>query len=158
MLLFLDTEFTTDLDLEMELLSIGLISEDEQYQFYGERSDVPEQRCTDFVRQAVLPLMDRKPPVATDWATLRGRLREFVDQLPEPVTVACDSWFDFDLMAWLLGEPWPDKLAPRRFDLRQWMGAAFAEAQSAFHASGFPYHHALNDAKGLRAGYLAWKD
>jgi hypothetical protein len=159
MLLFLDTEFTTFLDPEMELLSIGLVSEDGQHQFYGERSDVPEERCSDFVREAVLPLMERKPPVACDWATLRDRLRAFIDQLPELATVACDSWFDFDLMRWLLGETWPERLGPTRLDLGPWtMTGVFAEGQAAFHESGFPYHHALNDARGLRAGYLAWRE
>lgn len=156
MMLILDTEFT-DLAPDMELLSLALTSVDGRYEFYGERNDVPAAHCSGFVREAVLPLMTAQPPEAGDFLNLRARLRDFVESMPETATLACDSWWDFDLLCWVVGEPWPERLTPKRFDLGRLTGIpVFADAQACYHELGHPYHHALNDVRGLRAGYRAW--
>lgn len=56
MYLFFDTEFTDFKN--MNLISIGIISEDGQHQFYREISDYNSSYCTDFVKTTVLPLLD----------------------------------------------------------------------------------------------------
>ncbi len=156
MILFLDTEFT-DISPEMVLLSVAMVSADGRHEFYGERNDVPLRICSRFVREAVLPLMTAQPPISGDFANLRTRLRAFIEGLPEQGQLACDSFYDIDLLTWVIGEPWPKKLAPNRLDLNQWTSIpVFANAQALYHESGHPYHHALNDVHGLRAGYLAW--
>lgn len=154
-LLICDTEFT-DLTPEMELLSLALVSFDGTHEFYGERSDVPRERCSVFVRDAVLPQLTAPPPVSGDIANLRSRLRAFIDELPDRARIACDSHFDVALLSWALGDPWPPKLDGGRLDLSRYMAhLAFSEAQERYHIE-HRYHHALNDARALRAGLLAF--
>ena len=58
MRLFLDTEYT---DPEhQQLISIGIISEDGQRSFYGELDEYDESLCNRFVRENVLPHLERK--------------------------------------------------------------------------------------------------
>lgn len=58
MFLFFDTEFS---DFKfMDLLSIGIISEDGNYNFYAEIEDCPKINCSDFVKKVVFPLMNLK--------------------------------------------------------------------------------------------------
>jgi hypothetical protein len=156
MILILDTEFT-DVAPDMELLSLALVSTDGRHEFYGERNDVPVDRCSRFVREAVLPLMDAKAPVSGDLSNLCSRLRTFLDGLPEAATLACDSGYDVQLFCEAIGEPWPERLRRERIDLSMWTALpVFAEAQALYHEMGHPYHHALNDVRALRAGYQAW--
>ena len=155
MILFLDTEFT-DISPDMELLSVALVSADGAFEFYGERNDVPPAQCSHFVRSAVLPQLTAPPPVSGDRSNLRPRLFAFIEGLPEKSRLACDSVFDMDLFIDLGGLPWPQRLDTHRLVLNVWMSApAFVTAQHGYHAAGHPYHHALHDARGLRAGYLA---
>lgn len=156
MILFLDTEFTC-LTREMQLLSLALVSADGKLEFYGERDDVPVEHCSRFVVDTVLPLMEGSPPVACNFLSLRSRVRSFFDELPERSTIACDSAFDMDLLTWLVGRPWPNQLYQYRLDLtRMSQTAAFIEAQASCHDARRPWHHALHDARALRAGYVAW--
>ena len=158
MILILDCEFS-DISPEMELLSLALISLDGAHEFYGERTDVPKERCSDFVRHAVLPQMTAEPPVAGDLLNLRRRLREFIDSLPDTATLACDSYFDIELFSHTIGKPWPRKLDGQRLNLAKYTGhPAFVQAQHGYHAKGYAYHHARNDARALRAGMLAWQE
>jgi hypothetical protein len=155
-ILILDTEFT-DLTPDKELLSLALTSADGGLEFYGERNDVPVEHCSQFVRSEVLPLMTAQPPVAGDFLHLRARLLAFINELPEKGTLACDSYIDFDLFNWVVGRPWPQRLNGNRLNLAELTSLpVFLEAQARYHEEGHPYHHALNDVRGLRAGYQAW--
>ena len=59
MLIFFDTEFT-ELGIDPRLISIGLISEDGQREFYAELSDTYTiEDCGDFARLAVIPKLRR---------------------------------------------------------------------------------------------------
>lgn len=57
MLVFLDTEYTDP--LQIDLISIGMVSEDGKRVFYSERSDFDDGLCNGFVRTAVLPHLER---------------------------------------------------------------------------------------------------
>lgn len=158
MILILDCEFS-DISPEMELLSLALISLDGEHEFYGERTDVPREHCSTFVRHAVLPQMNAAPPVSGDIQNLRARLRAFVEALPDTATLACDSFYDIELFSWAIGKPWPKKLDGNRLNLAKYTSIpAFSQAQHRFHAAGHSYHHALNDVRALRAGMLAWQE
>ncbi|MFC6520885.1 hypothetical protein ACFQAT_15195 [Undibacterium arcticum] len=54
MLIFLDTEFTDFIDIE--LISIGLVSQDGR-EFYAERNDFDVAKCNNFVRAGILPML-----------------------------------------------------------------------------------------------------
>lgn len=156
-LLFLDTEFT-DLVGVPELLSLGLVSADGAYEFYAERNDVPRARCSEFVREVVLPQFGRIPGSAVTLDDLRTGLRRFLGQLPGLVHIGCDHAPDFELLRAIVGIPWPAHVSTQRWKLEDWqLEPNWAAAESDYFGPGRPRHHALEDARALRAGYLAWR-
>lgn len=155
MLLFLDTEFTDFLNID--LISIGMVSEDDQHTFYGERTDFNYDWCNEFVRSAVLAHLGEDPAAKVKRDELRERLVTWFATLPRSVTIACDSFTDWELLLDALGEHRPVNLAGR-YDLRSLIDStAFHKAVCAYHAvPGQPWHHALHDAIAHRMGWMAW--
>ena len=96
MLVFLDTEFTDF--VRPDLISIALVAEDGR-EFYAERDDYCHADCSDFVRQAVQPLLGRMPGVACSRSELSDRVREWFTRLFEPATVIFDYEWDWHLLA-----------------------------------------------------------
>jgi hypothetical protein len=135
MLLFIDTEFTDFLNID--LISIGLVSEDGRHQFYAERTDFCYDWCNDFVRSAVWAHLGADPAANVKRDELRQRLSDWFKTLPAAVTIACDSYTDLDIRP--LGE-----------------SAVFNDAICRYHAEpGRPWHHAYHDAAAIRMGWLA---
>ena len=98
---FLDTEFTS-LEAEACLISIGLITEDGDRNFYAELPDAySENICSDFVIKEVLPLLDAKSLAdevkykstyaKMSFADLRINLQNWFAALTDPVQVWSDS-------------------------------------------------------------------
>jgi hypothetical protein len=56
--IFLDTEFTDFADCD--LISIGLVDENGR-EFYAELTDYRQEACSDFVKQVVIPLLNKQP-------------------------------------------------------------------------------------------------
>lgn len=155
MLVFLDTEFT-DFD-DPGLISIGLVSECEQYEFYAERSDFDRSRCSDFVRSVVLPKLGKAQlgPGCLDRDHLATALQEWLDRLHalkpnQVIRVLYDSPTDFDLFRrslpdalppWLEGCNVADELNPLT-----WASLQREDSPNA--------HHALEDARQLRSDWL----
>lgn len=155
MLVFLDTEFTDF--LECELISIGMVSEDGKYELYLERADYPLERCNSFVRAAVLPQLGQAQPAVTS-VQLMERLAAWFAVLPRNVTIACDSFTDWELLLDALGEMRPTNLRGR-FDIRTLVDSTvFHRAVVRYHEQHGPWHHALHDARAHRIGWLAWMD
>jgi hypothetical protein len=155
MLIFLDTEFTDFIDCD--LISIGMVSEDGKYEFYVERSDYLAQWCNQFVRAAVLPQLDKAGP-ALNRPQLTVRLLEWFATLPRNVTIACDSFTDWELLLDAMGGERPVNLTGR-YDLRGHIdSSAFHHAVVRYHELNGPWHHALHDARAHRHGWLAWQD
>lgn len=157
MLLFLDCEFTDFLDID--LISIALVSDTGRHEFYAERTDFRREACSEFVRAAVLPLLGQVSGAGCDREELRTRLWAFFASLPGEVQLATDSRHDLDLLGDALGEGWPPNLARSVLDLREQLGhPAYDLAVGRYHAQpGRPWHHALHDAHANRAGWKAWK-
>lgn len=155
MLLFLDTEYTDPLNID--LISLGLVSEDGKHEFYCERTDFQESWCNTFVRTAVLPRTGQRPDLQTDRAGLRARLATWFATLPRSVTIACDSYTDWALVLDALDGKRPSNLVDR-FDLRALIdNPTFHQAVCRYHELGErPWHHALHDARAHRMGWLAW--
>jgi len=155
MLIFLDTEFTDLLDCD--LVSIGMVSEDGQHELYLERSDYRADWCSPFVQAAVLPLLGQAGP-AVDRAELADRLAAWFATLPRSVTIACDSFTDWELLQDALGDHRPVNLAGR-YDLRVHIDTTvFHSAVVRYHERSGPWHHAGHDAHAHRAGWMAWMD
>jgi hypothetical protein len=157
MLVFLDTEFTDF--VQPGLISIALVAEDGR-EFYAERTDYRQGDCTDFVRSAVLPLLGRVPGAACTAGQLTARVRQWFEALPEQATLVYDAERDWLLLAqaWLGGghQGPPANVGGRLYlDSRMTAQALFEQAQQSVYCKAWPVHHALADARALRAGYFA---
>ena len=159
MLVFLDTEFTSF--VRPDLISMGLVAEDGR-EFYAERTDYRKDDCSDFVRETVLPLLGRVPGAACSRAELTRRVRQWFEALPEPATIIFDYERDWLLLAeaYLGSEHQKppanvgEKLHLDRFAITH---PIFEQAQNLIYTPDWPPHHALADARALRAGYRAWR-
>ncbi len=158
MLIFLDTEFTDF--IRPDLISIALVSEDGR-EFYAERTDYFPTRCSEFVRETVLPLLGRVPGASCTHLELTNRLREWFKQLPEPATIIYDYKVDWHLLAVaMLG--WPHSKPPGDFAKQLFLDSntvthpIFEMAKNSSYTQDWPPHHALADARALMAGYRAW--
>ncbi|WP_071658911.1 3'-5' exoribonuclease [Duganella sp. HH101] len=152
MLVFLDTEFTDSLDCD--LISIGMVTEDGLLELYEERADYRAEWCNQFVHAAVLPQLGKASP-ALDRAQLSTRLGEWFATLPQPVTVACDSFMDWELLLDALDGVCPANLTGRCALRSLSDSAAFHHAVVSYHEQTGPWHHALHDARAHRQGWLA---
>lgn len=158
MLIFLDTEFTDF--VRPDLISIALVSEDGR-EFYAEHTDYYTTRCSDFVKETVLPLLGRVPDAACTRTELTDRLRDWFGQLPEPAIVVFDYEWDWRLLAVaMLGRPHskpPGNFAEQLYlDSHTITHPVFEKALNHTYTQDWPPHHALADARALMAGYRAW--
>lgn len=154
MLLFLDTEYTDPLNID--LISVGLVSEDGKQEFYCERIDFEKSWCNGFVQTAVFAHLGDSSAIQADRAGLRAQLSEWFATLPRSVTVACDSFTDWELMLDALDGKKPGNVSGR-FDLRSLVdNSTFHKAVCSYHEKpGHPWHHALHDARAHRMGWMA---
>ena len=100
MYLFFDTEFT---DFEhMELISIGIISEDKKHVFYKEVYDYPKNRCSEFVKDIVIPLLSGCD-YAASYTQLANLLASWIEELPsENIIFVADYDGDREILSKLL--------------------------------------------------------
>lgn len=152
MILFLDTEFTGLGQRWPRLISIGLVSEDGQHEFYAELNvEGYIEKCDTWVKENVLPFLDGGNCVMQP-DELRQRLRAWIGTLGT-VQIATDSQIDFDLIRATL-DPWSANIHPKMLHLAS---QDFAEAVDKIQAENknLCRHHALDDAKANRLGWLA---
>jgi len=158
MLVFIDTEFT---DFHrIDLISIGMVT-DVGGEFYAERTDFREHDSNSFVIETVVPLLGKFPDAACTQAELTQRLRQWFSSLPKPATVIFDYYSDWDLLA----QAWAGSDGSNISTFiksREMVGDSitasrvFVEAHAATYTDDWPRHHALADARALRAGYQAY--
>ena len=179
LLIFFDCEFT-DLSVDSRLISIGLVSENGNCEFYAELSETYQSPdCSDFVREAVLPQLQGGDALMT-MRELSLRLLDWLIAFGEPVQLATDSlqwdwpWIEkifAEAGAYLLEQTpaWQDikdsshRLAavarPANVDGRPYalqQSTAFnLSIEQAFESGLLRRHHALDDAKANR---IAWMD
>lgn len=159
MLIFADTEFTGLDQHSPSLIAIGLVTEDKQT-FYAELPQATYiNTASPWVRENVLPLLDAGEAVMQP-DELRQRLAAWLGRLGA-VRIACDSKdYDFAFLRDIL-TPWPTNLAPTPLTLQFNVdrGTRFANAvEKAFSTGKLRQHHALDDAKANRLGWLAAQD
>lgn len=152
-LVFFDTEFT-DLIVDPQLISIGLVDESGERTFYAELSDTYHLADVgDFAREAVLPQLEGGA-ICLTMTKLRDRLRAWLESFGEPVKLATDSLsWDWPWIHEIFEDQaiWPPNLDGKPLILPQ--EAEFALAIERAFAGGLRRHHALDDA---RANRLAW--
>lgn len=158
MLIFFDTEFTS-LTNSSKLISIGLVDETGQKTFYAELSDTWKLSGTnDFVRKEVVPMLEGGF-VQMPKAQLRVALGEWLAAFNEPVQLATDSLnWDWVWIHRIFGGQLPANLLPSPLLLTMNYLVNFdnfAPAIEAAFAAGLRRHHALDDAKANRLGWIA---
>lgn len=151
MIIFLDTEFTGLGQRWPRLISIGLISDDGLHSFYAELA--PEsyiEKADPWVKANVLPLLDGGECVMEP-DVLRQRLATWIKPLGA-VQIASDSGIDFDFLRSTL-DPWPENVDKKHLFIA---GGDFAETIDKTQAEdkSLRLHHALDDAKAIRTGWL----
>lgn len=146
---FFDGEFT-NLD-EPEPISIGAVATDATA-FYCELQDWPVDRVSDFVREAVLPLLDGDAvPAEIARESFGAWLAERAAQ--RPVTLISDSGFDRFCLTKVLGrEDLPLNVQWRRVPV------AYQLLDEVASGLGLRRHHALDDARALRHALLVPPD
>lgn len=154
MLIFIDTEYTNP--SVPELISIGMVSEDGQYQFYAELDDFDSTLCNRFVTENVLPQLNFTYKMSRQ--ELTNKLYSWFLTLPRSITICADDSLDVKLLTDLFVER-PLNLNAGWFDLRHLINTSiYHDAVCHYHDKYGPWHHALNDAKAHRIGWLAWMD
>ena len=144
---FLDTEFT-DFNA-FQLISVAIVGEDGR-EFYGESSDFERTRCSDFVREVVLPQLGQFPSRSMPLAQLRDELLAWLLAIPvKPKPVLCyDFQGDFELVGHLLEGPlprgWKDENVAQKID---------AGRLAKYIAEHGGEHHALHDARANAFAY-----
>jgi hypothetical protein len=146
--IFIDTEFTNFTDTE--LISIGLVTECGNYEFYAELP-VNRKQCSEFVIDVVLPLLGQDPKAECTLAELSPKLRTWLDQFKKQSPVICfDFQGDLELFCYALNDEIPPYLGFKNVyeylnDLK--LELFYAESQ-------LERHHALHDAKANRFAYV----
>lgn len=170
---FLDTEFSSLRWGESRLISLALVAESGDREFYLEMpAHTWRWRPSAFVVETVEPLLWGGSFEATDAADFCCRVRAFLAgfEVCEIVTDA-PTW-DMEHLRLALdvdGAPWPANVkaeavvfqvseSPSRVTLENEREIAAQDAYLAFFREpGVFRHHALQDARALRAAWLAWQ-
>lgn len=164
--IFIDTEFTV-LTREASLISFGAVSEDGR-EFYCELTPVVQEECSGFVREIVLPLLEGGA-AACPRRRFAERLAAWVGQFEDPVLLSDSEWDIYVLRRAVSGER---NRLPGRLTLCSPAGtldvmlltlaplapdamAIFEREITQHFARDNRQHHALVDARALRAGLLA---
>lgn len=169
--LFVDTEFTNFKN--MELISIGFVSEDGEHEFYRENTSHEPNFRSDFVNSVVMPLLEGGTYAKSyDWVA--KDMKEWIESLPyDQVVIVCDyqgDWGLFDKLIRKCGKPnkkvipmmlnyaFNEMLTFRGFnekaELRFKAMHHMCEQQSEYYKTDPRQHHALVDAKSNRYGWI----
>lgn len=152
MLIFIDTEFTNF--KQPELISIGLVTNDWQHEFYAELP-VDKCQCSDFVIETVLPLLGTRTENQCTVKELKDRLFKWLEQFAHLDPQICyDYPGDWDLFCQALNEDVPGWL--RGWNIQQYINDL--KRDDYFVLYGFAPHHALNDAKANRHAFNSLPD
>ena len=138
---FVDSEFTSL--AEPRLISVGAVATDSTA-FYCELDDWSHERCSEFVRDTVLPLLDGD--AVPHMVAAESFLRWISERAAKsPTTIISDSGFDRWAVADLLGR----EDLPAGVDWLR-VPVPYEELDTAAASLGLRRHHALDDARALR--------
>ncbi|MDO8729475.1 MAG: 3'-5' exoribonuclease [bacterium] len=146
---FIDTEFTDLLD--PILISIGMVA-DTGEEFYAE-VPYPDNKCTAFVREAVIPYLGREPNAFCSLSEMPRRIQtwlEIIRRKDEDIIVCFDYTADWDLFSQVIQYRIPSWVKPRL------CGSDFNELLLYEYFKKNPsevQHHALSDARANRFAY-----
>lgn len=149
MQIFLDTEFTNFEDCD--LISVGLVTTDGR-EFYAERNDFDRSKCSEFVREIVLPKLSTSPAVCGNKTEIGEAMLAWLLQIQDPIEVCSDHSIDWALFRKLLAESEHD--APLDITWRcisDQIKDLDIERYWTLH--GCDDHHALHDARANKFAF-----
>lgn len=156
--IFVDTEFSS-LGSDPRLLSIALVTENGAELYIEFSSGWTFEQCSPWVKNHVLPLLGQGLTLSR--AAAVAHIDAWLTSLAAPVTLHVDSDWDAELIGQLLAENGLDRT---RYPLQvlQVADRAAAEALAQQRAAYFAQHqctphHALHDARALRASWDSLK-
>jgi len=153
MRVYLDTEFTQF--TQPQLISIGLVA-DSGREFYAVMKSFPVRKCSAFVREVVLPIIEHWPSTTLDRSELRQSLKQWLNEAAEPLEIVCDFATDAELLIELIdGER---NHALRQFNIASVAVLSVTQCEQITDAVDsyftvprqWPRHHALEDVRALR--------
>lgn len=145
---FLDTEFTDFID--PHLISIGMVAGSGQ-EFYAE-VPYPDQGCSAFVREAVIPLLGRIPDAKCFAEDLPAKIFDWLEAVRPPnedLIICIDYQTDWDLLTDVLDcriPPWCHRRMVARH-INKLLRYEFHKKHQ------LPEHHALYDALANRYAF-----
>lgn len=158
--IFFDTEFTALTD-EAKLISIGFVDERGERTFYAELSDTYGiGDLSDFASNDVIPLLEGQLS-SMSMREVGERLTDWLAFYEEPVKLATDSlMWDWPWIQKIFQQhgAWPKCLhgEPLLLTMNYLNDYdEFEEAVAMAFAGGLRRHHALDDAKANRLGWIA---
>ncbi len=166
-MVFYDSEFTA-ISPDADLLSIGFAAADSDAELYIEIEDANFAIASLFVRTEVLPLFGRHNPEVLTRDAAAARIEAWFDGLREgdrqrQIVLVSDSPWDWQLFIELFipmpeQAPWTSEVNVVGRMVQHLLGsgrqqAAFAEALEIYFRQHKGRHHALVDARALKAAY-----
>ncbi len=158
--IFFDTEFTGLTD-ESKLVSIGFVDEKGARTFYAELSDTYRiDDVSEFALRAVIPLLEGNHSLMS-MRELGARLTDWFASFGEPVKLSTDSLiWDWPWIKQIFRQhgAWPEELDGEPLLLTMNYLNDYDEFEPAVaeaFAAGLRRHHALDDAKANRLGWIA---
>ena len=154
---FFDTEFGGFLPHQVRLISIGFVSEHNR-SLYLELEGVTPEMCSPFVLDSVLPLLNGGPKTSRDDAAVR--VRDYLVSFGCAVTLWTDSpGYDAFLLSELVAgvrKELPEiRICTPEFDGLSARMHYVNHSEVLFETRQLRRHHALDDAKAMRNGWLA---
>jgi DNA polymerase III epsilon subunit-like protein len=172
---FFDTEFTGFELITQEIISLGIVSEDGNHEFYVENTSHHESFRSDFVQKIVVPILDNEK-YGHPYKQCCGLLTVFLEHLPDThINFIYDYTGDVDLVVPMIEAMPFNSLLTKRITFELFQHALVRTLQergvhteskidnavrTLFDASDTYYlqdprqHHALVDAKANRHAFL----
>jgi hypothetical protein len=145
--IFLDTEFTDFIDCHLISLGMAAASGDD---FYVE-VPYPDEACSEFVREAVIPLLGKIPDAQCAFDDLRTKILDWLNTVrkEDDVEICFDYQTDWDLFIDALDYRVPEWCRSRL--VARNINELFLYAFHKKH--GLPEHYALYDAQANRYAF-----
>jgi len=135
------------------------------HEFYYERNDFDVSKCSEFVKEGILPMLYKQPNVGSK-QDCADAVREWLNGLPyEQIVFVIDYYGDIQLLDDLMDGDYGSKVKDGYAAPISYIQVIAAEVDAErecvlesemwYERNNGQRHHALDDAKANRAGWIA---
>lgn len=141
---YFDTEFES-LNPDAKLISIGLITSDGRASYYAEVNTYDINKCSDFCKKSVLPLLDSSTKLTI--TELRTSLILWLTMLGPDTVLICDSQKDIVQLNDIFSMNLPPNCSLRMLTFTEkWKRKLYNIGRYIQKQNNLRVHHALDDA------------